>query len=281
MPEAAWDDLVLDSASDEDGVWELFHENSKVDRHGHHVPDDEVAVRMLQMAPALDYEGAPAIDLPRNFDDFTMPLWPAIVSRVTPQRIEPAPIPVGTLAAILFAGCGVTRSNRETNFLRPFRTAPSGGALYPLELYVVSKHISCLTAGLYHYNAAQHGLRRLRSGDFSIDLSRVLVEFQAHLAFDATAIVMITALFGRSTFKYGARGYRFVLLEAGHVAQNINLAVTAMGMGCFNIGGFYDRAADRFLGIDGLNQSTIYMIAIGKLAALHEPPLSPPGAAPQ
>jgi SagB-type dehydrogenase family enzyme len=77
-------------------------------------------------------------------------------------------------------------------------------------------------------------------------------------------MVFITALFQRSTFKYGPRGYRFAFLEAGHVAQNINLASTAMGLGSVNICGYFDREIDELLGIDGLKHSTIYMIGIGK-----------------
>ena len=73
----------------------------------------------------------------------------------------------------------------------------------------------------------------------------------------------MTAMFERTVFKYGDRGYRFTFLEAGHVAQNMSLVATALGLGCVNIGGFYDREIDEFLGIDGLTHSTLYMLAIG------------------
>ena len=80
----------------------------------------------------------------------------------------------------------------------------------------------------------------------------------------ASLTIFITPLFERSVFKYGERGYRFVLLEAGHVAQNLNLVATALGFGCLNIGGFFDREIDQFLALDGIAHSTIYMMAIGK-----------------
>jgi SagB-type dehydrogenase family enzyme len=80
----------------------------------------------------------------------------------------------------------------------------------------------------------------------------------------ASLTIFITALFERTVFKYGERGYRFILLEAGHVAQNINLVAAALGLGCLNIGGFFDREIDDFLSLDGITHSTIYMIAIGK-----------------
>jgi SagB-type dehydrogenase family enzyme len=86
---------------------------------------------------------------------------------------------------------------------------------------------------------------------------------QPELAQGASLIIFLTAIFERSTFKYGERGYRFILLEAGHVAQNLNLVANALGLGCANIGGYFDREIDDLLELDGVTHSTIYMIAIG------------------
>ena len=273
MNDETWSHALFPQpASDEDYVWELFHENSKTGRYGHYVPDDRVAARMMRMTDSLVYEGCPTIDLPDPEAGLDVPLGEALVNRVTPAAIEPVALPLAHLSSILYAGYGVTRSNDTTDFLRPFRTAPSGGALYPLEIYLTGKHVDGLKAGLYHFSPPQHRLHQLRTGDLAPELSQGLVEFQSGLAFDASVILMITALFERSTFKYGARGYRFAMMEAGHVAQNINLAATALGLGCFNLGGFYDRTVDEFLGIDGLHQSTIYMIALGGEEGQHEVP---------
>ena len=76
-------------------------------------------------------------------------------------------------------------------------------------------------------------------------------------------MVFITCCFQRSTYKYGNRGYRFALFEAGHVAQNISLVSHGLGLQCVNIGGFYDQKIDHLLGLDGVNQSTLYLAAIG------------------
>ena len=107
-------------------------------------------------------------------------------------------------------------------------------------------HVEGLEPGLYHYNSARHELRFLRYGDESRAISEGLV--QSSLALDTSLIFFITGIFSRSTFKYGDRGYRFTLIEAGHVAQNLNLAATALGLGCTNIGGFFDRQIDEHLG---------------------------------
>ena len=136
--------------------------------------------------------------------------------------------------------------------------------LYPLEIYFHSKRITGLAPGLYHYNPARNEVRLLRSGDQTPLIAEGLVEFQSNIAYDASVIFFLTALFERSAFKYSTRAYRFILLEAGHVAQNLNLVATGLGLGCLNIGGYYDRVVDRFLALDGVNQSTIYMAAVCK-----------------
>jgi SagB-type dehydrogenase family enzyme len=78
------------------------------------------------------------------------------------------------------------------------------------------------------------------------------------------ALVLVAAIFGRTRFKYGLRGYRFALLEAGHVAQNVLLAATALGLAAVPLGAFYDRRTDTFLALDGVNESTLYAIAVGR-----------------
>ena len=155
----------------------------------------------------------------------------------------------------------MARSNEGTSFPRPFRTVPSGGALYPLELYVHAKNVDGLQPGLYHYNPAQNHICCLLEGDQTAHISQAVVQ---PAVIQETAIqIFLSAIFERSTFKYGDRGYRFVLLEAGHVAQNMNLVSTSLGLGVLNIGGFFDQEIDDWLGIDGITHSTVYMLALG------------------
>jgi SagB-type dehydrogenase family enzyme len=87
---------------------------------------------------------------------------------------------------------------------------------------------------------------------------------QKDLAMSAAAYVFISAVFARSTFKYGDRGYRFILFEAGHLAQNATLTAQEMGLATTNVGGYSDRAIDRYLGVDGLNESVIYIMLLGQ-----------------
>jgi SagB-type dehydrogenase family enzyme len=175
---------------------------------------------------------------------------------MTPDRLS-----LEQTSTLLHYCYGVTRENEGTEFPRPFRVVPSGGALYPLEIYFHSTRVEGLESGLYHYNPARNSLRLLRYGDESRRLSEALV--QRNLALDTSLLIFITAMFQRSVFKYGDRGYRFALLEAGHVAQNLALTATAMQLGCLTIGGYSDRQIDDLLGIDGISHSTIYMAGIG------------------
>jgi SagB-type dehydrogenase family enzyme len=192
-----------------------------------------------------------------------MSLSEAILTRASARGMKPAALALPTLATLLHHAYGVTRDETASGFPRVFRAAPSGGALYPLELFFHSRYVEGAPPGVYHYNPLRNEIRRVRDEDQTPRIAELLIPFQNHLAQDAALIVFITALFGRSTFKYSTRGYRFALLEAGHVAQNLGLAAGALGLAYLNVGGYFDRHVDEFLGLDGLTHSTIYMAAIG------------------
>jgi SagB-type dehydrogenase family enzyme len=137
---------------------------------------------------------------------------------------------------------------------------PSGGALYPLELYVHASAVLGLPIGLFHYEPPGHQLRLLRSDpDASFRSGLVIPE----MAERAAVTIFLTAIFYRSTFKYGDRGYRFVLLEAGHVGQNLDLTAAALGLTSVNIGGYFDEIIDDYLDLDGLRHSAVYLAAVG------------------
>lgn len=172
-------------------------------------------------------------------------------------------ITVGELATLLVAAYGVTGAIPGT--AQELRSAPSGGALYPLELYVVVQRVEGVERGLYHYDPLRHGLERL--GDTgSDDSSGELTPYPALLA-DSAAFVAVTAVLWRSRFKYGQRAYRFALLEAGHVAQSLLLAAEALGLAATPVGGFYDTRVDELLGIDGLTEVALYLLPAGRRPA--------------
>jgi SagB-type dehydrogenase family enzyme len=265
MPLEAIDNLLL--RSDNEANWELFHENSKTSFVELHPtfklwPSDDVIVEHMKLLRRVKlFTDSPKIELPRQMPASTRNFDDVLFQRHTARTLTPQPIGLEQLAKVLVTSYGVNRSNEGTPFPRPFRVIPSGGALYPLEIFVHACKVDGLAAGLYHYDPEDHMLDVLRPQDESERIFPLFV--QQDLARNAAAIFFIVAVFARSTFKYGDRGYRFVLLEAGHLAQNANLTAREMGLATTNIGGFADRAVDRYLGLDGLNESAIYLMLLG------------------
>jgi SagB-type dehydrogenase family enzyme len=183
--------------------------------------------------------------------------------------MTPCTLTLRRLSTLLHYAYGVRAYDDSTPLHRSLRVVPSAGALYPLEIFVYCKHINGLASGLYHYNSVKMNLRRLRQADETRKLTAAIIRPDVTLG--SSLLIFITAVFERSVFKYGDRGYRFVLLEAGHVAQNINLAANALGLGCLNVGGYYDREIDEYLDLDGVTHSTIYVVAVGKKQKLSRP----------
>lgn len=140
------------------------------------------------------------------------------------------------------------------------RTVPSGGALYPLELYAVCAAVEGAPSGLCHYDPFEHRLELLGGNPLS-GLAEAVVD--AAVVEQAALVLVMTAVLWRTRFKYGARGYRFALLEAGHVAQNVLLACTALRLPVLPVGGFYDRGVDALVGANGLDEASLYVFAIG------------------
>jgi SagB-type dehydrogenase family enzyme len=259
------DDLLL--KSDKDAVWELFHENSKtsfVEPHPLYKrwPSNEFVVTWMRMLRRVKpYRDLPKIALPQQLPASRQSLDDVVRGRHGAHAFGPGPVRLEQLAKVLWMSYGVNRDNAGTSYPRPFRMIPSGGALYPLELYVHATRVEGLAPGLYHYDSEAHELDVLRQKDESEAVARCMV--QADLGRSAAAVVFITAVFARSVFKYADRGYRFILLEAGHLAQNATLIGQEMGLATAPIGGYADRDVDRYLGIDGLNESTIYLFLLG------------------
>ena len=258
--------LILDS--DHEMVWELFHENSKmsfVDPHPVYrlwPSDASIAAAMSMLHRVKQYDDYPKIALRREWPAARVGLDAAIGLRQTARAFGPDPIELDQLAKVLWMSYGVSRDDEEASLPRPFRTVPSGGALYPLELYIYASRVEHLKTGLYHYDPEGHSLDVLREEDETTRVARCMV--QQDLVEGAAAVIFISAIFARSTFKYGDRGYRFVLLEAGHLAQNANLAAQGIGLATANIGGYADRLVDRYLDLDGLNESTVYVLLLGE-----------------
>ncbi|MHC5114294.1 MAG: SagB/ThcOx family dehydrogenase [Planctomycetota bacterium] len=142
------------------------------------------------------------------------------------------------------------------------RSWPSAGALYPLELYVLAARCHRLEPGAYRYGAPEHALERVAPYP-SVDELRRLILLPEPRPQPALYLV-ICGGFSRCQEKYGERGYRFMLLEAGHVGQNILLAAEMARLGAVPLGGFCEDALARFLGLDPRRESPLYVIMLGR-----------------
>ena len=254
--------LETELASESAGTaWEQFHECSKTGHYDIGLPTERVVEEMNGLYESLPYRQLARIALPDTLATIERGFAETVLGRITPSVIRPVSISLLTLRTILHFAYGLTRDNHDNAHIhRAFRSVPSGGALYPLELYFYhSGFVEGLPPGIFHYSPEDNALHQVSSGNCDDQLSRALVEFQRDLPSKLSVTIFITALFNRSVFKYRDKGYRFTLLEAGHVAQNINLGATALGLGVINLGGFHDRLIDDMLGLDGLNHSILYL----------------------
>jgi len=141
------------------------------------------------------------------------------------------------------------------------RTAPSAGALYPLEVYVVVGNVENLAPGVYKYNPERHELTLLGSTDVREELAEGSLG-QTWVKEGAIDIV-IAAAYERTTKKYGDRGVRYVHMEAGHAAQNICLQATALDLGMVTVGAFYDEQVKEIIGMP-VNETPLYVIPVGR-----------------
>ena len=151
------------------------------------------------------------------------------------------------ISQLLWAAQGITDS-------RGFRTAPSAGALYPLNIYITKND------GTFTYDPTRHELIRLSESDIRRPLYTAGL-YQEAIA-DAPAVFIITAVFQRTTKKYGDRGIQYVYIEAGHAAQNLLLQATALGLGGVTIGAFIDEQVSDIMALSA-EETPIYMIPVG------------------
>lgn len=203
----------------------------------------------VQHAPKSD-----RIELPAPQTEGSMSLESALFMRRSVRSYQNHPLSLTSVSQLLWAAQGITNPTG-------FRTAPSAGALYPLEVYVLAGNVEGLSAGLYRYINQGHQLDRLDEGDRREDLCRAALG-QTPVR-QAPAVFMITGVGGRITTKYGSRGIRYMLMEAGHVAQNICLQATALDLGSVVIGAFSDKEVADILKLDP-EESPLYIIAVGK-----------------
>ncbi|AMM53060.1 SagB/ThcOx family dehydrogenase [Pyrococcus kukulkanii] len=178
----------------------------------------------------------------------------AIAKRRSIRRYRNESLTLQELSQLLWAAQGITEPNRK------FRAAPSAGATYPFEVYVVVGKVKDLEPGIYHYDPFSHSIKLIKRGDFRRALQKAALN-QAWVGSAAIDIVLV-AYYERTTKYYGERGRMYVHMEAGHIGQNIYLQATALNLGTVAVGAFYEDQVAEILGVDGV---PLYIFPVGKI----------------
>jgi SagB-type dehydrogenase family enzyme len=186
-----------------------------------------------------------------------------LLARKTHRRFSGAPITLEALATLLHYTWGAMGVIHTTDFgTLMHKTSPSGGARHPGEVYVAALHVTGLAEGIYHYNIRNHSLELLRKGSLRKEVLRQALG-QAHVG-NAGAVCFMTARFTRSMYRYRtARAYRVVTLETGHLAQTFCLVATWLGLAPFTTAAMHDTDVEEALGIDGVEESVMYIAGVG------------------
>lgn len=178
------------------------------------------------------------ITLPTPAHDASCSLEKAINERRSIRSYKETPLTLKQISQLLWAAQGITNG-------RGFRTAPSAGAKYPIEIYLASGNISNLPAGIYKYAPKEHTLLLINDGDMRNDLCKACVS-QPCVKNGACSII-ICAVMERVTKKYPARGQEYTFVEVGCVSENIHLQATALNLGTVYVGGFDSSAISKIL----------------------------------
>lgn len=178
----------------------------------------------------------------------------AILGRRSTREYAGEPLTLQELSQLLWAAQGVTDP-------RGFRTAPSAGALYPLEVYVVAGDVESLPEGVYRYSPQKHQLDKVLAGDKRAELAGAALG-QAWVE-EAAADIVFAAVYERTTGKYGERGIRYVQMEAGHAAQNLCLQAAALDLGIVTVGAFQDDQIKEILSLPE-DEQPLYIIPVGR-----------------
>lgn len=240
----------------ENSIWHFYHESSKDKSKGHPpIPyDSNLWPESWKTVHYKSYARLPKLSLPSP-QVLPVSLSEALSVRHSHRDFLGEPMPLQKLADVLYWACAVRTGTNN----RPY---PSGGGRFPVELYVLNLQTSDeFASGVYHYDLKAHSLDQLWKKEFTREELEEL--FGYPWAKKASVLIVMTGVFHRTVEKYGERGYRFVLLEAGHIGQNIALASEALGLRSCSLGGVNEQFIESLLDIDPKQESAVYSIVLG------------------
>ena len=238
-------------------IGQRYHDETRY--HRHRMPQGG-GFRFKNPEPFKTYPNPMSVvELPPPDEEGGMPLWTALSGRRSRRDYSAKPITREQLSQLIWGSCGV--SGRYGPYY--LRTAPSAGALYPVETYLVINSVQEVEPGLYHYNPLKHHLEQLKKEDLGQALARACLG-QGMVA-TASVVFVWTAIAARSQWKYGERAFRYIYMDAGHIGENLYLSAEALGLGCCGVGAFYDDEVNQVIGVDGKEETAIYLGTVGTL----------------
>ncbi len=257
-----WPMTRLSAASTSSNAsWDLAREVHRATRN---TPRGALGVRLPKLraapAPFKVYPHAKRAKLPPPALEGTLPLGEAVRHYTPARAFRKEPASLLELARILHHTNGITGARGG----RPLRAAPSAGALYAGEVYLVAERVRGLSPGLYYYGVVDHELLELRSGSFLGEVGRA-VEDPGQLE-NAAAALLLTNVFARYTWRYANRGYRYALIDTGHIGENLRLAARSAGFADASPLRFHDDRLNSLLRLDGLREAVCAVHAIGRPA---------------
>lgn len=247
--------LGASRANSSSSIGQLFYQKTK-----HTLLNVVGSVLRWESQPPLykRYPKAKKVKLPKSGYE-GLSLEEVLRQRRSVRNYTDKPLSLNYLSQLLFATQGVTGQDGDLML----RTAPSAGALYPIEIYIVVNNVRGIERGIYHYAVPDHSLELIQGGDFRRKIVRCSLDQEMVGESDVTFI--LTAISQRTTWKYAERGYRYTCIEAGHIGQNIALQATSLGLGSVGIGAFFDDDINALIGVDGTSEATLYLYAVGTM----------------
>ncbi len=197
---------------------------------------------------------AAKVKLPSPAYESSTSVEQALLQRRSVREYKDESISIAQVSQLLWAAQGITEPAKG------LRTAPSAGALYPLEVYVVVGNVRELEPGAYRYHPHQHELERVREGDVRAELCSAVLKQPS--ASRAAIIVVFFAVYERTTTKFGDAGIRYVHMEVGHAAQNLYLQAVSLKLGAGIVGEFPTEKVKRVLNAQE-NEQPLYIMPVG------------------
>ncbi|MFC1574251.1 SagB/ThcOx family dehydrogenase [Candidatus Latescibacterota bacterium] len=178
----------------------------------------------------------------------------ALSERRSVRSFTIQPLSIEDVSQICWSAQGTTNE-------RGYRTAPSGGALYPLELYIAVGNVAGLSEGLYRYEPMRHSIVMIKKGNVIPALCKA--SYNQSCIRESSIVLVFSSVWERITKKYGERGRRYALIEAGHASQNVYLQAETLGLGTVAVGAFLDDEVKKIVGLQN-GEDPLYMMPVGK-----------------